>query len=280
MDPPLYFAANRIAWYPAEPEPKQHIGPDQLALAAMGLDWGLMEQVREGNGKPISDADSEPFYQLLEIAGRPEAESLWSKSQPIDLVRLLGKSEAHIGQIVTVRGICRRIIRVAVDDPDIRARHGLDHYYELDMFLPLGETSIRLGKDPTGEKNPVYYNTFPATLIARELPPGIEEGENLYEQLEAPAVFFKVWMFRSSYTDTYNKFQPAPMFITTVPKDVHELRPNHWVSNVIVGGSMGLAVLVLIGVYWWFQRADKKHRASIRSAIHRGDDQPDFKGLG
>jgi hypothetical protein len=123
-----------------------------------------------------------------------------------------------------------------------------------------------MGKDPTGEENPVYNNAFPATLIVRELPQGLVEGENLNEPLETAAVFFKVWSYRANYTEQFNKLQPAPLFIAERPESYRELRPSHWLTDIFVGGAMGTAVLVLIAVLWWFQRSDQVHRAELKKS--------------
>ena len=63
-------------------------------------------------------------------------------------------------------------MKVPVSDRDVRRRFGIDHYYEIDLFVPLGDKTLRFGKDAKGEENPVYANTFPATLIVRRAAAG------------------------------------------------------------------------------------------------------------
>ena len=266
--PPLIFAAGNVGWFPEESKPAAHVGADQLKLIRQGLDWSHFgEQFRKGNGRPFLDVDREPFYQLLDLVGRVDPNQLLAAgSEPLDVVPLLAKPAERHGDIVFVKGTARRIIKVLVEDRDIRARYGIDHYYEIDMFLPLGKTSVRMGKDATGEENPVYNNAFPATLIVRELPPGVTEGENLGEPLETAAVFFKVWSYRSNYTEKFKKMQPAPMFIAQRPESYRELRPSHWLTDIFVGGAMATAILVLIAVLWWFQRSDRAHRVALEQS--------------
>jgi hypothetical protein len=258
----LYFAAGRVAWFPQKLDSLHNFGPDQLKLTKRGFDWGLFdEKFRAGNGRPMGDADREAFYQLLDIVGRENPNQLLAVgSEPLAVVPLLAKPTERHGDIVLVKGIARRIVKVLVEDPDIQARFGIDHYYEIDMFLPLGKTTVRMGKDSTGELNPVYNNAFPATLIVRELPPGVVEGENISEHLETAAIFFKVWSYRSAYTEKFNKLQPAPMFIAQRPTPYREIRAANWITDALVGAALGGAALVLILVLWFFQRTDRSHR--------------------
>lgn len=273
---PLLFAAGRVAWHPNREDQKLGLGPDQLKLTKLGFDWSLIDdEFRKANGKPFGDVDREAFYQLLDIVGREDPRNLIKPgTEPLDVVTLLAKPTERHGDVVLVKGIARRIIKVLVDDRDIRARYGIDHYYEIDMFLPLGKTSVRMGKDPTGEENPVYNNAFPATLIVRELPPGVTEGENLYEQLETPAVFFRVWSYRSNYTEKFKKLQPAPMFIAFEPESYNEIRPANPLTDVLVGGALGTSVLILIAVLWWFQRSDRRHRAATSDVLPTPGSEP------
>ena len=41
------------------------------------------------------------------------------------------------GELYTLRGMARRAILIRVDDDDIRTRFGIDHYYEIEVFIPL-----------------------------------------------------------------------------------------------------------------------------------------------
>ena len=209
--PQLIFAAGAIGWYPDRPDPIHHVGEAQRALAALGMDVSLWDDVETSKDHSLTAVDREAFYRLLAAVGQPNARSLHSTIKPsLDLVPLLEKPTEHFGDVLPVEGIARRVMRIPVSDPDINSRFGIDHYYEIDLFLSLANASLRFGSDPTGEKNPVYRNAFPATLIVRTLPPGLAEGENVHELVRADGVFFKVWTYRSSYTSRFGQLQPAP----------------------------------------------------------------------
>lgn len=276
-EPNLIFAAGRVAWLPDRPEPVNHVGQPQIELANMGVDYGLFDDVREGNGKTILDVDREAFYQVLHALGQPGAAKLKGAGpEPIDVVPLLEKPAAHHGQILPVRGTARRILKVPVRDKDIQRRFGIDHYYEIDLFLPLGDTTLKFGKDKT---DPVYSNGFPATLIVRKLPPGLSEGERVVQGVRADAVFFKIWSYRSVYAEKFGKVQPAPLFLAAEPQIVVAEQQSHVVVNVLVGTAFGLAIGVIGIVLWWFRRSDRAYEAVRRETDAAKSAPPDFSSL-
>jgi hypothetical protein len=152
-------------------------------------------------------------------------------------------------------------MKVPVSDADIISRFGIDHYYEIDLFLPLGSASLRLGKDPTGEKNPVYRNAFPATLVVRHLPPGLKESENVHALVRADSAFFKLWTYRSSYTSRFGQLQPAPLFIARQPQLVVVEATSNWVTGTLVMGALVVALGVTAIIVWCLGASDRKARA-------------------
>lgn len=280
-DPQLVFAAGRVAWLPDRADAAQGIGPDQLALAKWGFDAGLWDAVREANGAGLGYADREAFYQLLAALAKAKPGELRRQgAAPVDVVSLLERPKEHHGAFYPVRGMARRIMKVPVGDRDVRQRFGLDHYYEIDLFLPLGDKTLRFGKDASGEKNPVYANSFPATLLVRELPASLREGDNLDHQIAADAVFFKLWSYQSGYTSQFNRLQPAPLFVAIRPRVVVVKQTSNWVAGGVVSAAFATSAIVLAAVFWWFRGGDLASEAQRRRELI-GDDQshPDFSGL-
>jgi hypothetical protein len=275
--PQLLFAARRVAWLPDRPSPEQGIGPPQIALANLGVDWGLFDGVKQANGKGLGDVDREAFYRVLDALGKPGAAKLEpSGPEPVDVIPLLEEPEKHQGELVRIRGTAKRIMRVPVRDADIQRRFGIDHYYEIDLSLPLGETSVRFGK---GENVPVYNNTFPATLNVLRLPDGLAEGERVQQLIRAEGVFFKVWSYRSNYMGKFGQMQPAPLFLAVEPEVVRIERKANIVTTVLVSGALGLAVLLVGLVVWWFGRSDRVETEARRAAAEQSA-SPDFSKLG
>jgi hypothetical protein len=272
--PELVFAALRLAWLPREADPQRGIAPVHVALAQLGMDQGLWEDVRAAQRQELSPRDREAFYEALAAVGRPEAaRMLLPYRQPLELVALLEQPDAHLGQVVTVEGTARRVVKVAVTDPAVRHRFQIDHYFQIDLFVPLGpETSIRLGPDPTGEKNPVFHNNFPTTLLARQLPAGLSEGENLRIPLRGNALFFKVWAYRSPFAARFGQLQPAPLLIAIQSQVLPPPQPAaNWVTSLLVTLAMGLALGMLMLVLGWVwvgqasQKRIRRHRAQVET---------------
>ena len=280
--PQLIFAALRIAWLPDKDSPEHFVGPDQIHLARLGMDIGLLDGVRAGNRKPIGDADREAFYQLLDVLGRADPKLIRGKSSgPQDVIPLMRSPEKYHGEFMTIQGTARRILKVNVSDADIRRRFGIDHYFEIDLFLPLDNTGVVFGKDATGETAPVFNNNFPATLIVRQLPPGMEAGENIRELVTADAIFFKLWSYRSAYMEKFDQRQPAPLFLAIEPRIVRIEPPANWVTTALVATAFGLALGVIGVVLWWFRRSDKDYEASRRTRLagQNALSPPDFSDL-
>src|SRR5262245_23856226 len=274
----LIFVADRLGWYPDRPEETHHVGPPQLALAKLGMDISLWDEIRKSKERALGSGDREGFYQLLVALGKPAAGELVAHTKHLDLVSLLEKSEDHFGEISAVQGLARRVMKVPVSDADIRSRFGIDHYYEIDLFVPLGDASLRFGQDPTGENNPVYRNKFPATLIVRDLPPGFPQGENVHELVAADAVFFKVWNYRSSYTSKFGQLQPAPLFIASTAHVVTTGAGGNWITSALVLVAFALGISVIVVIAWMYGRDDRRSESNARRRAESSP-PPDFSRL-
>lgn len=275
-EPRLIFAAGRIRWYPDQESKELALGPDQLRLTSHGIDWGQFEDVKKTNRLGIGEVDRESFYQLLTavkldagktFSARPETE--------LSVEPLLNNPQAIQGNIFPFKGIVRRITKVLVEDADIQERFHLDHYYQLDCFLPLGQKHLRLGESP--EQSVEYNNGFPATLCVLELPPDLSPSENIRQELSVDAVFFKTWSFRSEFTARLNVPQPAPMFVAFRPNtfvpDKAVTRPG----DTIIGIAIAVTCLLGIGLYFWSTKQTKSQSAFRDSKP--SSDHPDFSNL-
>jgi len=65
-----------------------------------------------------------------------------------------------------------------VSDADIRSRFSIDHYYEIDLFVPLATRACGSAMIRPAKTIRFIANKFPATLIVRDLPPGFPQGES------------------------------------------------------------------------------------------------------
>jgi hypothetical protein len=201
--------------------------------------------------------------------------------------------------LMTVEGFARRITKVVVDDPDIRARFGIDHYYMIDMAVNLKDKTIRVVNDAKKEKpntedgssagkkeekqeveeGPVFNNDYPVTLCVRELPADLPPKDAIRDLIRADGIFMKTWSYRNAYMAKFdNKFQVAPLLIG---KSAHRLVPaqvHNWVSDTLVGFALALAAILIGCVFWWFRTGDKKMDETLAKLDERTP-APSFEGL-
>lgn len=307
-DPPqLLFAARRIQWQPDRPIPEMDIGPDQLRLAALGLDLTLLEDLKQSNRREMGDLDREPQYQLLDLVGRtPAGKFVSDPPKSIDVVALLQEPEKHQGELVSVYGFAQRITKIIVQDPDIRTRFGITHYYEIDVGVNLGEKTITFvdpkdkskqkAEDQTAEKpgdkkkegaGPVFNNDYPVTVCVRELAPGLEPADAMRDLVHINGIFMKTWAYRNAKLAQYeNKLQVAPLVIGKIAHRVVPEKIHNWVSDVLVGISMAVAALIIGVVIWWFgsgstvrQFEQAKAATPNFAGLENAPTKPDFSSL-
>lgn len=271
--PRLVFVADRVAWFPEQVQPALGITSGHVYLAEQGFDVGLLDQARAQNNKPLSLADRECFYALLAAVKRADEDPFEQlATQRIDVIEVLKSPEQQHGKLMTLRGVARRAIKVRVDDPDVQARFGLDHYYQIDLFVELDKQVIKFSKEGA-EDAPVFENSFPVTVCTLALPPNLPEGELLRENVLVHAAFFKLWTYSSDYVQSFDQRmqQVSPMMIGTAPELIE-------VTSFNPGFGMALAILVvvsLVGLWWGVRR----HGPRPTHLPHDQGPPPDFSQI-
>ena len=303
-DNPLpVFVAPRLAWHPPTP------------LGDLDMDVGLLDDLIDRAGlarvrrKALEDSDDleyrraarerEAFYAMLAAAGRTEPGELLRQADELlaeapeklkrkdadefSVVPLFTEAAKQRGRLVVLTGYTRRVVKVRVEDPDIVARFGIKHYYELEMFTA------------DSQQNPVAF-------CVRELPRGMStsEGSQATENIRVAGFFFKTWAYsvptpadESESSRRGRRRHPAPLLIG---RDLVWYPAEETPVNPLIGiVAGGLFALVLAGIWiglWRYGRGDKAfHDRAIRTA--RGmdsgisldeiglstDGTPDFSGL-
>jgi hypothetical protein len=285
--PPLLFAAERIAWHPDKPHPELHIGPDQVALAQAGVDWGLYDVVKAENGQGIGGPDREPFYQTLAVFAGEKSAKLPAPAKSVDIPLLLQKAETVLGSRMKVGGIARRITKVTVAADDVRKRFGIDHYYEIDVSVVL-DKPMKVAKSAQDKDALVFANDFPVVLLVPRLPENLKEGESRHDVIEADATFYKLWSYQSSFAAQKNKRQAAPLLMASEVRVVHKNDPLTGVGSAVLTTAMVLAGGMFLVIYWWFRLSDRRSSSkpglTIHDALRQGAEQaksekPNFEGL-
>ena len=300
--PQLVCAASRLAWLPSRPNPAAGIRKEHVLLAQHGMDAGLLESLQKTNRRRIQGADRECFYQLLATTTRISAKQLAPLTRPLNLETILTQPETQHGTLHRIRAQARRITRVVVTDEDIVARYGINYYYQIDAALPLGPTTVTTGQKQKSERLQ-YTNTYPATFCVRELPArlaaidrrlssGQSTTENLDESIIVNGWFFKLWAYRSRFTEKFSKNMPqvSPMFLAAKPQlPPAKSRP---IAAGMIAGSLFVVVLGLTWLLLWrSSRSEQRrpqrvgdqlaqtHPADLDQLLDGIPTQPDFSNL-
>jgi len=291
----LIFAAERVAWLPERAAPEIGVTPDTVYLASLGMDAGLFDGVRTTNRKSIVGEDRECFYQLLAAVGRADPADVFAHAQSVsDLTPLLTQPDSQQGRLVSLLGTAKRVQKIAIDEPDIRQRFGIDHYYQVDVFVSLENTEIRFEQKGGGNQAPVFRNSYPVTCCVRELPAGLPARDDIAVPVRFAGVYFKLWAYKSEYVSAFDERQRqvSPLFIATTPRVV---KLDNSGSQLLgwIGGIVFLILILAAGYFTWFPRRGDKQveeqllrpRLELGSAASLNDlnlpvqDKPDFSGL-
>lgn len=272
--PVLVVAAPRAAWHPTSPLPEAGIGPAQVALARLGVDFGRFDGARRRNGLEMDNNERELFYQVL--AALSHASSPLDAPMPLDLPRVLTKPGEHQGQLLNTVAYARRITEITVEDRDIRERFGIRSYYQIDALLQLGQQQIRLESPRTGA-SAVYTDKFPITVCVTSVPSDLLEkaeaarqtpGEPplINERIELTGVFFKLWPYSSEFLRAIDPLQqqPSPLLLgaTVVPAPI---APPSRDTPLGIAMALGFALVLIVGtaLLWRGSRVRRERRRHL-----------------
>ncbi len=239
------FVAPRVAWHP------------ETLLGELGMDVGLLDDVQ--NKTKLTEDDRECFYQMLAAAGRAKPRQLLRAArqeleragrEEFSVEPLFNRPDRQRGRLVALSGTVRRVVRVRVGDPDVVARFGIDHYYNLFLFT---DDSLN---------NPIVF-------CVRELPQGMPEGEGpkYREQVRVAGFFMKSWAYPIARPRQNNegarggRWQLAPLLIGREPVWYpYQPPPANTLAGAIAGGLFLAALLGIWIAVWRYGRGDKRFR--------------------
>jgi hypothetical protein len=233
------FAAQRIAWYPPTP------------LGELRMDVGLLDSLQDR--KPLGRDEHEAFYQALAAVGRAPAGSLMrladkqlqaSGRAASSVVPLFNRPQAERGRLVVLRGTARRAIKIFIDDAEMVARLGVDHYYEIGLFTEDSQDN-------------------PLVVCVPELPPGMPPGEDFryLEEIRVAGFFLKVWSYRSARMDQGKPLsQLAPLVMAQTPVWHAAPPPPRAPIPAVISAGLFLIGLFLAAWMVWQTKASYSRR--------------------
>ena len=263
------FATSRFEWLPSDHDSGPPVASHLVKAASIGIDVSLFEQIE--HGKKVSSADRECFYQCLSRADKIESvavseQNSTDESDPFNIVDLLQKPREQTGRIYEIKGIARRAVRIPVSDSDIKKRFGIDHYYEVDVFVPM-KSMLILQDEKTGDK--VRYDKYPMTFCVRQLPPGFPEGPVITQAVTLHAMYFKLWSYRnellgssgnrSNAADAADRRQQSPLFIARSPtlRFMSNQSSRAWNSTAqLIGLTLALVIVLVAMLLYRNSRRD------------------------
>ncbi len=281
---PLLFAASRIGWLPDHLDAQLGVDPDQVLLGNLGMDIGLFDSVRARNKMPIGAAERECFYALLSAAERIATPALAKRATPLELGALLQHPERNHGRLISFRGTVQRITRVMVDERDIRQRYNIDHYFQLDVLVPLNDAAIEVRGEDDSEPGPVYRDSFPFTCCSVSLPSQWERyvgREKVSLGVIINGFFFKLWAYPNPFVARFDERQRqlSPMIVLHDPVSVAlTTSPDH-ARGLLIGLGFLAFLLLVWGIVWALNRTDRKHAEAIMQHRFAAEQPPDFQHL-
>ncbi|MEX2092261.1 MAG: hypothetical protein WD971_06270 [Pirellulales bacterium] len=224
------FVSREIAWHPKQPH-APFVSLGESVLGELGVDVGLLDDVRQR--RPISAAEREAFYQMLDASGRIGTNQLTRfASQDLDAVEKHWAAEEQ-RLAATLKdsppgGNPRDRVRLQLAH-EVQARAAKGQYSVAPLFNDaenrVGElvtldgaarrvTRVDVGTSADGTTSDVarrfgidhYYEidvftedsqNNPVVFCVRELPPGFPLGDGLQEPVRIAGFFFKSWSFQS-----------------------------------------------------------------------------------
>lgn len=216
----------------------------------------------------ITEHDYDAFYGLLQAASATPAGLIEQEARKIlqtegkdrtSAVDLFNHPDRMRGQPVLLTGTAKRVLRLLVDDPEVHALYGIDHYYEIQLFT----------KD--SQRNPI-------TVCVTSLPEGMPTGSAAdYNELITVAAFpYKLWIYESSEEledGGGNKPNYAPLLVGREPlwKPKESLsRPGGGLPDS-VKTALSVGIFFVLLLVWFFFRTLKRPNSTITFDLKKND---------
>ncbi len=310
----LLFVANRLAWYPDSllGDLKMDVGlleTIQNSKPLRGEEYEAFYQMLAAAGRTAAGELSRRAYNQLvhdakqlgdkqreiEAAGLPLSEDdrieeavletrldYMRKNASHPFVPLVEHPDRFNGELIMLRGTAYRIVKVRINESEIRKRFGIDHYYQIDMRVNL-EHKVKLitSRTAEGEEDKIreekIVTQHPATFCALSLPPGMPTGDHLLEPIRVAGFYFKNWQYQTAeMRGDQAAERVAPMLIGRAPVwDVRKPSELEKYGGFIVGILFLLVLLGIWGIVWWTGRSDMAIGKKLRQASG-GNTPPSF----
>ena len=256
------LAASRVRWYPSQANGALKVSESHVCLSQCGFDLGLFEQVQLNSEQSFLPEEQELFTEFFRAVKRlQDTDQAIPVAAAWDVVDVVRRPQDYLGQCVPLTGTVRRVTPVLVESADVAERLGSERYYQLDLFLKLGNRQLNFlvpkGKQ-TGtesEKKMTIRGEFGVTVLLDHLPEALadyEPGESLHADVELPGFFLKQWRHTTLASQAVSDHvrKPNPIFVGLADRlEVRRMSPLVAVDYGAVlffAGLVGLTAVLLI----------------------------------
>lgn len=272
----LVFAAARVEWYPVMESASLGVNEDKVLLSKMGVDIGQLDEVQ--HRAAMSGKDRESFYQLLSALHHAESAQLARLGrQEFDIARMIRTPEQAVGELYSLQGTARRAIRIHVDDADIRERFGIDHFFEVAVFVPMQRAVRFVDEDAKAH----VFQDYPFVFCVPELPDEMPTGDDIRVEVQVSGFFLKLWAYRTEFMSEARTRgdQPArqlsPLLIGPTVVPLQDPPPDESQLSLVIAIAF-VGALALVCFLLWRAGVQDRRRAQ---QLFEKNLPPDFANI-
>ena len=285
----VVLAAQRVEWLPQKASANQGINAGVAILSKYEFDAGLLDEVRKSNGKKMNRSDTEAFFQIMSIVksteARREIEVIAEVSPPTQpsISDYLQNTGPLQGEFIKLDADVRQITKVEISNKKMKHRLGIDHYWQLDAFVYLGDEAIELKTKEDDKEGLIYKYRYPVQICLIDLPAELQTAQtqiqhgtyrrnSLHEDITLNGFFFKLWTYQSARTIEAggSRAQLSPLFITNHVVVHKPTGLNSTRSSIYLGVSFVVLLLVIAGLLIRTNRVDDGFRKQTETTRHAG----------
>ena len=283
----LLVVTPRVRWTPTVAD-GELVSYGQALLGTAGVDISLLDEFIDA--RPLSAAESEPFYRLLSgcktfapaqlIRAAGEVLPRYTKSWKAKLasgnqrrlaaavVKETGEGRYSVaplfndpldqrGELIALEGLVRRAVRIDLSldrqgkPSRVPERYNIDHYYEIELFPPDSQN-------------------LPMVFCVLDLPDGFPTGDTVDVHARVAGFFLKRWAYRTrKQSDTAigeDHRQLAPLLVSSglvwLPEPT---APSYFVEQAVAGLVFLGVMATIVALLRWQAIADRKFEQTTLS---------------
>lgn len=266
------FVCDRVGWYPDREQEDVGLGESQIYLASQGVDLGYLDTVRTNQKRRMLPEESAYFYQMIAASIEAQKDAPDWNQKPAQFLDLIQEPNRHLGGVVEIAGNVRRIVEVPVTSESLRKELGIDHFYELDMYVPLADVASIRATDIEGNEI-VYKDRFPVTVHVPFLPE--PKSEYRHNRVKIKGFFYRLWNYQSEFAKrTQQRGQMSPLIIGFEPQIQRSSTATLDMILTVAAIVFVAGVLALIVYLRW---GDRNSQSRLRKT-HELPDQVEIPG--